>query len=337
MTRTAEKINALVREDSEMDGALQAIREAADENGGEVQWQDVNDDLTSGQWGRLIEKGVLVDGTEGFEIADREAYDEALDGDGTDGDLPGADVDIDPEESKWSQWDKLAAVGSVLLMVGYWFDSVRDTVGTTLDVALAPLDAALPFYAVILSVALLTGLYSTLLQANLMNPEIMGKYQQRMKAMQEKQKDIRERKKEAEERDASDAEIERIDNEMERAREEQMEAMADNLGMFKEQFRPMVWIMLFTITVPLDVLENPRRSRRPSRTDDGHANRWRGRPPQRTDRSNVGLDCLVLPLLDGLYATAAKVAQHRYDALGDLISSASNVDIDSGFSRVVIM
>ncbi|NGM69437.1 DUF106 domain-containing protein [Natronolimnobius sp. AArcel1] len=246
MTRTAEKINALVREDSEMDDALEAIREAADENGGEVQWQDVNDDLTSGQWGRLIEKGVLVDGTEGFEIADREAYDEALDGDGG-AEFPGSDVDIDPEESKWSQWDKLAAVGSVLLMVGYWFDSVRDTVGSTLDLVLAPLDAALPFYAVILSVALLTGLYSTLLQANLMNPEIMGKYQQRMKAMQEKQKDIRERKKEAEERDASEAEIERIDNEMERAREEQMEAMADNLGMFKEQFRPMVWIMLFTI------------------------------------------------------------------------------------------
>ena len=26
-----------------------------------------------------------------------------------------------------------------------------------------------------------------------------------------------------------------------------MEAMAENIGMFKEQFRPMVWIMLFTI------------------------------------------------------------------------------------------
>ena len=28
-----------------------------------------------------------------------------------------------------------------------------------------------------------------------------------------------------------------------------MEAMADNLGMFKEQFRPMVWIMVLTIPV----------------------------------------------------------------------------------------
>ncbi|AEH35568.1 DUF106 domain-containing protein [Halopiger xanaduensis] len=244
MTRTAEKINDLVREDASMEDALEAIRERADENGGEVHWADVSDELTSGQWGRLIEKGVLVDGDEGFEIADRDAYDEALDGDGTE---PGADVDVDAEQSKWSQWDKMAGVASLLLMFGYWFNPVRNTVGSTIDLVLAPLDAALPFYAVIMSVALLTGLYSTLLQANLMNPEVMAKYQKRMKAMQEKMQDVQDRKQEAEERGASDAEIERLENELESVREEQMEAMSDNLGMFKEQFRPMVWIMLLTI------------------------------------------------------------------------------------------
>ena len=246
MTRTAEKIDSLVREDSSMAPALEAIREEADRNGGEVQWADVSDELTSGQWGRLIEKGVLVDGDEGFEIADREAYDRALDGDGGSA-SGGADVDIDEEESSWSQWDKLAGVGALLLMPGYWFNSIQNVVGSTVNAVLGPLDAALPFYAVILSVALITGLYSSLLQANLMNTEIMGKYQQRMKAVQEEQKDIRQRKKDAEERGASEAELERLDNELERAREEQMEAMADNLGMFKEQFRPMVWIMLLTI------------------------------------------------------------------------------------------
>ncbi|MCU4924737.1 DUF106 domain-containing protein [Halobacteria archaeon AArc-dxtr1] len=248
MTRTAEKIDALVREDGSMVDSLESIREAADQNGGEVEWSDVRDDLTSGQWGRLIEKGVLVDGEDGFEIADREAYDDALDGDGETGSsITVPELDIDEEASKWSQWDKMAAVGSVLLMVGYWLDSVRETVGSTIDLIFAPLDAALPFYAVIIVVALLTGLYSTLLQANLTNRERMAKYQDRMKAMQEKQKDVRERKKAAEERDASEAELERLEQEEKEVREEQMEAMADNLGMFKEQFRPMVWIMLFTI------------------------------------------------------------------------------------------
>ncbi|ELY86738.1 DUF106 domain-containing protein [Natrinema altunense] len=245
MTRTAEKIDALVREDSSMATALEAIREEADRNGGEVQWADVSDELTSGQWGRLIEKGVLVDGDQGFEIADREAFDRALDGDG--GSSAGADVDIDEDESSWSQWDKLAGVGALLLMPGYWFDSIQNVVGSTVNAVLGPLDAALPFYAVILSVALITGLYSSLLQANLMNTEVMGKYQERMQAVQEEQKELRQEKKDAEERGASEAEIERLENEIERAREEQMEAMADNLGMFKEQFRPMVWIMLLTI------------------------------------------------------------------------------------------
>ena len=245
MTRTAEKIDALVREDGSMEAALDAIRESADENGGEVEWADVNDDLTSGQWGRLIEKGVLVDGEEGFVIADREAFDEALDSDLEPG--AAADIDIDEDAAKWSQWDKMAALLAVMLMPAYWFSSLRETIGGALDVFLAPLETALPFYAVILSVALITGLYSTLLQANLMNPDRMAKYQERMKAVQEKRNKVQEKKKEAKERGASEAELERIDEEMQQVQEEQMEAMAENVGMFKEQFRPMVWIMLFTI------------------------------------------------------------------------------------------
>ncbi|WP_254531192.1 DUF106 domain-containing protein [Natrinema gelatinilyticum] len=247
MTRTAEKIDALVREDPAMADALESIREEADRDAGEVQWADVNDELTSGQWGRLIEKGVLVDGDEGFVIADRDAFDRALDGDEDSVGSAAADVDIDDDESSWSQWDKLAGIGALLLMPGYWFDSIRNVVGNTVDIALGPLDAVLPFYAVILIVALITGLYSSLLQANLMNTELMGKYQERMKAVQEEQKDLRQRKKDAEDRGASDAEIERLENELESAREEQMEAMAENLGMFKLQLRPMVWIMLLTI------------------------------------------------------------------------------------------
>src|SRR6056297_2643102 len=245
MTRTAEKVNALVREDAEMESALQSIRERADENGGEVAWSDVKDDLTSGQWGRIIEQGVLVDADDGFEIADREAFDEALDGDG-DGEPIGG-VDIDPEASKWSQWDKIAGVTALLLMFGYWTNTVRNLVGSTVNVLLGPLDAALPFYAVILSVALLTGLASALVQSNVLDPEIMAKYQKRMQAVQQKSKDAQQALEEAKERDASQAEIERLENEVDRVQQEQMESMGENLGMFKEQGRMMVWSMLFII------------------------------------------------------------------------------------------
>jgi uncharacterized membrane protein (DUF106 family) len=92
----------------------------------------------------------------------------------------------------------------------------------------------MPFYAVVMILALATGLYSTLLQANLMDMEKMSKYQERMK-------DIQNRRKQAKE--------EGNDDELDRIQEEQMEAMGDQMGMFKEQFRPMVWIMFFTIPV----------------------------------------------------------------------------------------
>ncbi|WP_238709355.1 DUF106 domain-containing protein [Natronorubrum halophilum] len=93
---------------------------------------------------------------------------------------------------------------------------------------------AVPFYAVILLLAAVTGLYSTILQKRLTDREKLEEYQQRMA-------DLRERKQAAKERDDEDA--------LERIQDEQLEAAGDQLGMMKVQFRPMVWIMLLTILV----------------------------------------------------------------------------------------
>ncbi|WP_135821101.1 DUF106 domain-containing protein [Halostella litorea] len=232
MARTAEKVESLIEEDVTMADALAAVRRETKANGGEVEWGDVRDDLTSGQWGRLIEKGVLVSGDEGFELADPEAVEEALEDDGTVSTGATSTGEGDDEEASWSQYDKLAGVSALALMVGYYYDPVKNAVGGTIDAVLAPLSATMPFYAVILSVAMITGLYSTLLQSNLMDMDKMAEYQERMKAIQEKQKRAKERGD---------------DEALEKVREEQMEAMGDQMGMFKEQFRPMVWIFLLTI------------------------------------------------------------------------------------------
>jgi len=227
MARTASKVQDLVSEDPEMESALEYVLERADE--GTVSWGDVSDELTSGQWGRLIETGVLVDSDgEGFDVDDSEGVRSALSDD--DLDLPEA-PDTD---SSWTKWDKMAAVVSVSLFAGYTFSEVRDPLASTLDVAFGPLMDLLPFFAVVMILALFTGLYSTLLQANLMDMEVMGAYQERMS-------EIQDRRKEAKERGDDEA--------LEEIQEEQMDAMADNLGMFKEQFRPMVWIMVLTIPV----------------------------------------------------------------------------------------
>jgi uncharacterized membrane protein (DUF106 family) len=251
MARTARKAQSLA-DDEGMGEAMAVVLGCAEEQG-TVEWADVRSDLTSGQWGRLIQTGILIDAgdADGFVVDDPEAVREAVGGEvetpstGTSTEsspaspsTPGSESEAgdsdDAEGASWSIYDKAAAVGSVAMFAGYTFTPARNLVGGTMDVFLGPFESLLPFYVVVLMLAMFTGLYSTLLQANLMNMEKMGEYQQRMKEIQARRKDAKER--------GDDEEVQAI-------QEEQMDAMGDQLGMFKEQFRPMVWIMLITIPV----------------------------------------------------------------------------------------
>jgi uncharacterized membrane protein (DUF106 family) len=231
MARIERTVGDLVADDAEMRDAVETVLSNADD--GTVHWADVREEVSSGHWGRLIEKGVLVDGEAGFELADAEATRAAL-GNGTTGEREGEGDDDEVEETTWSVYDKGAAAVTMAFFVAYAWQPLRDLIGGVMDVALGPLEQALPFYAVVMILAMATGLYSTLLQANLMNTEKMGKYQEQMQ-------DLKERREAAKERDDQE--------ELDRLQDEQMDMMGDQLGMFKEQFRPMVWIMFFTIPV----------------------------------------------------------------------------------------
>ena len=233
MPQIESKVRTLADGDGDMRDAIETVLDQADD--GDVKWLDVKSDLSSGQWGRLIEKGILVEGDEGFRVADAEATRAGLEPESTPTATTGGDTsEIDDEGSSWSTYDKGAAVVTLGLFVGYSWKPLRDVIGSTMDVPLSPLQEVLPFYAVVMILALATGLYSTLLQANLMDMDKMSKYQERMQ-------EIQERRKEAKESGDDEA--------LDQIQEEQMDAMGDQLGMFKEQFRPMVWIMFFTIPV----------------------------------------------------------------------------------------
>jgi uncharacterized membrane protein (DUF106 family) len=246
MARTAQTVRELVDEDPGMADAIETVLERSDGDRSAVMWADVNDSLSSGQWGRLIEKGILVEGDDdGFRVADADAVREELglatatdDGAGTSAAEAASTADESgdepPGDSSWSKWDKAAGLVALMLFPGYYFNSIRSTVGGAVDLVLGPVDSMLPFYVVILLLAVLTGLYSTLLQANLMDMDRISYYQGKMQDLQERQEAAKER--------GDDAELEAI-------REEQMEQMGENLGMFKEQFRPMVWTMLLIIPV----------------------------------------------------------------------------------------
>ena len=233
MGRTAGKVESLVETNPDMADAVAVVLRETDGGQHEVEWADVREDITSGQWGRMIEKGLLVDGTRGFELRDPDEVRSVVNESGETVSTTES-ADDDDEDASWTKWDKVAAGGVALTFLGYAWGPARSAIGGAMDTFIGPLNAVLPFYAVILVLALFTGLYSTLLQANLMDTSKMSEYQEQMKAIQEK----RERAKERGDDEA-----------MERIQQEQMEAMGDQLDMFKTQFRPMVWIMLLTIPV----------------------------------------------------------------------------------------
>ena len=231
MARIEQKVRDLVSEDAAMEDVVRTVLDRADD--GEVKWVDVREDLSSGQWGRLIETGVLVDGDAGFRLADAEATRDALENGEAETTAGTTSTSSDDDESSsWSMWDKGAAVFSLALFAGYSWAPMRNVIGNAMNVFLGPLNTQLPFYAVVMILAVVTGLYSTILQANLMDSEKMGEYQEKMQEIQEKRKEAKER--------GDDEALDRI-------QDEQMEAMGDQMGMFKEQFRPMVWIMFLTI------------------------------------------------------------------------------------------
>jgi uncharacterized membrane protein (DUF106 family) len=225
MAKTERRVADIVGDGEEMADALSAVLDVADEQG-TVSWGDVSDDLSSGEWGRLIESGLLVDaGGDGFVLDDPEGVREAL-------------SEADPDESEeqdlsWSRRDKLAGLGVLLLFLAYSQQGLRDVIaGDGLNLVLGPLNATLPFHVVVLILALATGLWTAILQDNMMNTNVMSDYQ-------ETQQEFKEKIEEAKERGD--------DERVKELRQEQMEEM--DLGVFKAQFRPMVWIMLLTIPV----------------------------------------------------------------------------------------
>lgn len=103
-----------------------------------------------------------------------------------------------------------------------------------MDLLLGPLDIALPFYAVVLILAVVTGLYSAIAQKTFADYEALSAYHERARSMQNGLKRAEDR--------GDDVAVERI-------QEEQMNAMGDQLGTMKTQLRPTVWIVICTVLI----------------------------------------------------------------------------------------
>ncbi|MFW5984446.1 MAG: DUF106 domain-containing protein, partial [Halobacteria archaeon] len=240
MTKTRRKAEKLIEEDAEMEGVLKRVLKLQDEKG-VVEWGDLRDDASSGQWGRLIEKGVLVDADgEGFVVEDESDLRDLLgmsSGDSDVSSITDTDVEVEDIDTSWSVYDKMAAlVGLFLILFGYRNADIQGAIGGVIGTVVSPIHDGLgvPYYLIILVFAVLTGVYSSYLQLYLMDWDWVS-------AQQEKVKQIQSQLKEAQMSDDEARE--------EELREEQMGVMSEQMKMFKMPFRPSVWILVFTIPI----------------------------------------------------------------------------------------
>ena len=130
---------------------------------------------------------------------------------------------------------------SLMLAMGIIFLStipmVRQVVGTAMDLLLGPLLAppiALPFFAIILILSALTGLYSSLLQKYTVDYERMQEAQEGMKEFQREYRDAQLSKDEKR--------IKKLESKRDKMMKEQMEVS-------QSQFKPMAYILLVSLPI----------------------------------------------------------------------------------------
>ncbi len=234
------KIENLMEEDPEVAEVLESIVET-ERSKGEVQWADVREDASSGQWGRLIEKGVLEEsGGDGFVLVDIDEVEDVLgisgEGEST-VDQVIAEFEDEQEDldTSWSIYDKTVAIFGVFLIVfGYRDEDIQAMFGDAINLAVDPLHqgAGLEYYLIVLLLAVLTGLYSSYLQLYLMDWDWIKIQQKKVKKIQSELKE---------------AQMSGDEGRKEELQDEQMEAMGEQMKMFKMQFRPSVWILVLTL------------------------------------------------------------------------------------------
>ncbi|ELZ27679.1 hypothetical protein C475_07155 [Halosimplex carlsbadense 2-9-1] len=220
--------------DDALADAAAVVLDRAESGDGTVSWPDVSGAVPAEQWGRLLESELLVATDAGFVVEDPDAVRAAV-GERDDAEFAGdAETDDDADAGRWSAADKLAGVAALGLMASYQIPVARDTIGSTADIFLGPVEAALPFGATVALLALATTVVSTTLRRRLMdgNPQ---------EAAQERLETVKERLDAARERGDDEA--------VERLQSRQQELMMEQLGAMKRMVRPMVYAMLVTIPV----------------------------------------------------------------------------------------
>lgn len=143
---------------------------------------------------------------------------------------------------KYGMFIALAAMFGIMLL--YQWEWARQTIAGVVDIVIGPFVAmGLPFFALILILATITGFYSSLIQKYTMDYEKMAEVQEKMKDFNVKF------------REAQMSGDERLIKKMQ-ARQQAM--MAEQMQMTQQQFKPMIYILILTIPIFFWIYEKIR-------------------------------------------------------------------------------
>ncbi len=131
--------------------------------------------------------------------------------------------------------NKLVMFLGIFLMFGIiMFPDMRDIIGKLMDTFLEPLLGGLPIHMIIFVLAAFTGLYASLIQKYTMDWSLMKRVQEKSKSIQ---KEMRQ------------AQLSNNAQKIKKLEGQYQEMMGDQMEMFKQQFKPMLYISI--ISIPL--------------------------------------------------------------------------------------
>ncbi|MBQ9831829.1 MAG: DUF106 domain-containing protein [Methanocorpusculum sp.] len=144
--------------------------------------------------------------------------------------------------NKYGMFIALAAMIGIMLL--YQWEWARQTIAGVVDIIIGPFVAmGLPFFALILILATITGFYSSLIQKYTMDYEKMAEVQEKMKDFNLKF------------REAQMSGDERLIKKMQ-ARQQAL--LSEQMQMTQKQFTPMIYIMIVTIPIFFWIYEKIR-------------------------------------------------------------------------------
>ncbi len=141
---------------------------------------------------------------------------------------------------KYSMYIALAVVFGMMMLYGW--QEARQVIAGIVNIVIGPFAAlGLPFFALVLILATITGFYSSLIQKYTIDYEKMAENQAKTKEFQAKF------------REAQLSGDEKLIKKMQ-ARQQAM--MADQMDMSKSQFKPMAYILVLTVPIFFWLIEH---------------------------------------------------------------------------------